>query len=72
MSGEELKKQIENLEMLISTETENYKTALQSQLPHEILFEMRANIKKLRTNLKVLLDQQSVEKTGDLPGGGVS
>jgi len=31
------------------------------------LRDMKGNIRKLKTDLQVLIDQQSVEKTGELP-----
>lgn len=33
MDDQDLKKQVQDLELVISLEEENYKTALQSQLP---------------------------------------
>jgi hypothetical protein len=67
-----LKKQIEDLKLVISLEEENYKTALQSQMPYDSLKQMRLSIKKLKGDLQVLLDQESVRKTGDLPDGEVN
>ena len=72
MTREELKKQIEDLKLVINLEEENYKTALQSQMPYDSLKQMRQNIKKLKGDLQVVLDQESVQKTGDLPDGEVS
>lgn len=66
-----LKQQIDDLKMVIDVEQENYKTALQTQLPYETLKQMRTNIKKLKGDLQVLLDQESVQETGDLPNGEV-
>lgn len=63
----DLRKQIDNLKMIIDVAEENYKTALQSKLDFTTLREMRANIKKLKTDLQVLLDQDSVNRTGELP-----
>jgi hypothetical protein len=72
MPGEpDLKQQIKDLEMVIVTAEENYKTAIQTQLPYEVIKEMRQNIKKLKTDLSVLGDQETVTRTGDLPDGGV-
>jgi hypothetical protein len=72
MSSPELKKQIADLKMVIDLEEENYKTAIQAQMPFDTLKQMRLNIKKLKSDLKVLIDQDSVNKTGELPQGGVS
>ena len=72
MSNQELKKQIADLKMVIDLEEENYKTAIQAQMPFDTLKQMRLNIKKLKSDLKVLIDQDSVNKTGELPQGGVS
>jgi hypothetical protein len=63
----ELKLQIDNLKLLIELEEENYKTALQNQTEFVILQRLRENIKKLKGDLQVLLDKQSVDKTGELP-----
>ena len=71
MTNEELNTQIKDLELVISLEEENYKTALLSQMPHDSLKQMRLNIKKLKADLQVLLDRQSVQKTGELPDGEV-
>lgn len=70
MVDPELKVQIENLKLLIDLEEENYRTALQSQTDFTILKRLRNNIKTLKGDLQVLLDKQSVDETGDLPGGG--
>lgn len=67
-----LKQQIDDLKLVLDIEQENYKTALQTQLPHDTLKQMRQNIKKLQADLQVLLDKDSVRKTGDLPNGEVS
>ncbi len=72
MTNKELKKQIDDLILIITLEEENYKTALQTQMPYETLKQMRLNIKKLKGDLQVLIDQDSVQKTGDLPDGGVA
>lgn len=71
MTNKELRKQIDDLILIISLEEENYKTALQTQMPYETLKQMRLNIKKLKGDLQVLIDQDSVQNTGDLPDGGV-
>lgn len=67
MTDVELKLQIENLKLLIELEEENYKTALQQRTEFVILQRLRENIKKLKGDLQVLLDKQSVNKTGELP-----
>lgn len=67
----DIQKQIEDLKMVLELEQENYKTALQSQLPYDTLKQMRLNIKKLQGDLQVLLDQESVQNTGELPDGEV-
>jgi hypothetical protein len=67
MADDELSKQIEDLKMIISLEEENYKTALQQQVNFNSLKQMRENIRKLKADLQVLLDQHSVKKTGELP-----
>ena len=67
-----LKTQIDDLRLILEIEQENYKTALQTQLPHDTVKVLRENIKKLQGDLQVLLDRDSVQKTGDLPGGEVS
>ena len=63
----ELKLQIENLKFLIEMEEENYKTALLNQTEFVILQRLRENIKKLKSDLRVLMDKQSVNQTGELP-----
>ena len=72
MTSQEMKKQIEDLKLIVDLEEENYQTALQSQMPYDTLKQMRNNIRKLKGDLQVLLDQESVQKTGELPDGGVS
>ena len=67
MADDELSKQIEDLKMIISLEEENYKTALLQQVNFNSLKQMRENIRKLKADLQVLLDQHSVKKTGELP-----
>lgn len=66
---DDLTKKIEDLKMIIDVAEENYKTALETKLDFAILKEMKANIKKLKVDLQVLKDQQSVKKTGELPDG---
>ncbi len=72
MDEQDLNKTVDDLNLIINIEEENYKTALQSQLPYETLKQMRLNIRKIKGDLQVLLDQQSVQKTGELPEGGVT
>ena len=72
MTTEELNTQIKDLELVISLEEENYKTALLSQMPYDSLKQMRLNIRKLKADLQVLLDRESVQKTGELPDGEVT
>ena len=64
---DELIRKIEDLTMIIDVAEENYKTALQSKLDFTTLREMKGNIRKLKTDLQVLIDQQSVKQTGELP-----
>lgn len=64
---DELTKKIEDLTLIIDVAEENYKTALQSKLDFTTLREMKGNIRKLKTDLQVLIDQDSVKKTGELP-----
>lgn len=53
--------------MIIDVAEENYKTALQSKLDFTTLREMRGNLRRLKNDLQVLLDQESVNKTVELP-----
>jgi len=64
---DELRKKIDDLKMIIDVAEENYKTALQTKLDFITLREMKGNIRKLKTDLQVLIDQDSVKKTGELP-----
>ncbi len=64
---DELTKKIEDLTLIIDVAEENYKTALQTKLDFTTLREMKGNIRKLKTDLQVLIDQDSVKKTGELP-----
>jgi hypothetical protein len=63
----DLAKQINDLNALITQEEENYKTALIKSVDFNTLKQMRLHIRKLRENLQVLLDKDSVKKTGELP-----
>jgi hypothetical protein len=65
--SDELQKKKENLEMIIDVEEGNYKAALQSKLDFVTLRTLRENIRKLKGDLQVLLDQESVKRTGELP-----
>ena len=64
---DDLSKKIDDLKMIIDVAEENYKTALQTKLDFSTLREMKGNIRKLKTDLQVLIDQDSVKKTGELP-----
>ena len=57
MDEQDLNKTVDDLNLIINIEEENYKTALQSQLPYETLKQMRLNIRKMKGELQVLLDQ---------------
>jgi hypothetical protein len=72
MTEKELSTQIKDLRLVIEIEEENYKTALESRMSLEALKGMRDNIKRLKTELQVLLEKQSVQETGDLPEGGIT
>jgi hypothetical protein len=65
--SDELQKKKENLKMIIDVEEGNYKAALQSKLDFVTLRTLRENIRKLKGDLQVLLDQESVKRTGELP-----
>lgn len=67
MADMELQLKIDNLKFLIGLEEENYKTALQQQTEFVILQRLRENLKKLRADLQILIDQQTIQRTGDLP-----
>jgi len=64
---DELREKIDDLKMIIDVAEENYKTALQTKLDFITLREMKGNIRKLKADLQVLIDQDSVKKTGELP-----
>ena len=72
MADEDLNVQIKDLKAVIQMEQENYKAALQSLMQFDSLKAMRLNIKKLKADLQILLDKQSVNRTGELPKGDVS
>jgi len=67
MNDRELKLQIDNLVTLIEIEEENYKTALKGKTEFVILQRMKGSLDKLKSDLQVFIDQQSVKKTGELP-----
>ena len=67
MNDQELKLQIDNLVTLIEVEEENYKTAIQNKTEFVILQKIKEHIEKLKSDLEVFVDQQSVRKTGELP-----
>ena len=55
----ELHKRIDDMRLEVELEQENYRTALLNRLPFAPLKQMRINIKKLKDNLRVLVDQQT-------------
>ena len=65
--ADDLRKKIDDLKMIIDVAEENYKTALKSKLDFTTLRKMRGNIRKLKNDLQILLDQESVKRTGELP-----
>jgi protein associated with RNAse G/E len=65
----DLKVQSDALKTLLETEEENYKAALQMKVPFDTLKLMRSNIKKLKADLQILLDRESINKTGELRDG---
>ena len=67
MNDQELKLQIDNLVTLIEVEEDNYRTAIQNKTEFVILQKMKEHIEKLKSDLQVFVDQQSVRKTGELP-----
>ncbi len=67
MTDHELKLQIDNLVTLVEVEEDNYKTALQGQTEFLILQRMKENLDKLKSDLQVFMDKQSVKETGELP-----
>jgi len=72
MENSPLSKQIEDLQNIISQEEENYKSALKKNVDFTTLKEMRLHIRKLKEDLQVLLDKQSVKKTGELPDSNIN
>ena len=67
MNDQELKLQIDNLVTLIEVEEGNYRTAIQNKTEFVILQKIKEHIEKLKSDLEVFVDQQSVRKTGELP-----
>jgi len=67
MNDQELKLQIDNLVTLIEVEEDNYRTAIQNKTEFVILQKMKEHIEKLKSDLQIFVDQQSVRKTGELP-----
>jgi hypothetical protein len=62
-----LSNQVQDLQTLIAKEEENYKDALSRNVEFNTLKEMRLHIRKMKEDLQVLLDKDSVNKTGELP-----
>jgi len=69
---DELTKKIDDLQLIIDVAEENYKTALQTKLDFTTLREMKGNIRKLKTDLQVLIDQLTVKNTGQFPNDSLS
>jgi hypothetical protein len=67
MDNSPLSKQIEDLQSIIQNEEENYKSALTKKVDFNTLKEMRLHIRKLKEDLQVFLDKESVKRTGELP-----
>lgn len=71
MENSPLPKQIEDLQTIISQEEENYKNAITKKVDFNTLKEMRLHIRKLKEDLQILLDKESVKKTGELPDSSI-
>lgn len=56
---DDINKQIQNLKRLIDEKELNYKNALASNLNFNTLKEMRLQIRKMKEDLRVLLDKAS-------------
>ena len=69
--SDELQKKIDDLKMIINVEEGNYKAGLQTKLDFVTLRTLRENIRKLKGDLQVLLDQESVKRTGELPDDNI-
>jgi len=65
--NDELQKKTDDLKKIIDVEEGNYKAALKSKLDFVTLRTLRENIRKLKGDLQILLDQESVKRTGELP-----
>ncbi len=72
MENAPLSKQIEDLQNIVLQEEENYKTALTKKVEFNTLKEMRLHIRKLKEDLQILLDKESVKKTGELPDSNIN
>ena len=55
----QLHKLIDDLRLEIEVEQENYKTAIINRLSFPLLRQMRLNIRKLRADVKLLVDKQT-------------
>ena len=71
MENASLSEQIKDMQAVILQEEENYKSALTKKVDFNSLKEMRLHIRKLKEDLQVLLDKESVKKTGELPDNPV-
>ena len=69
--NDELKKKTDDLKAIIDAEEGNYKAALKSKLDFVTLRTLRENIRKLKGDLQILLDQESVKRTGELPDDNI-
>ena len=67
MKNTDLKKQILELTFLIKKKEENYEAELSAKPGSGTLKQLLENIKKLKKDLQVLIDKESVERTGHLP-----
>ncbi len=54
-----INKKIEDLKMIIGVEEQNYTIGLQNKLDFDTLREIKGNLRKLKNDLQVLLDQQA-------------
>jgi len=70
--NDELQKKTDDLKKIIEVEEGNYKAALKSKLDFVTLRTLRENIRKLKGDLQILLDQESVKRTGELPDDNVA
>jgi hypothetical protein len=67
MENSSISTQIQDLKTLIASAEQNYKDALTMPVGFNTLKEMRLHIRKMKEDLQVLLDKDSVNKTGELP-----